>query len=98
MKKITEKQVENALVKLVNESGGIAYKFSSPNRRLVPDRLVLLPYGHIFFVECKSTGKKATKAQLREHEKLRKLGFKVFVIDFILTDADNAANWWRMQL
>jgi len=37
-----EKQIEAYLVERVKEAGGIAYKFTSPQRRSVPDRLVLL--------------------------------------------------------
>jgi hypothetical protein len=39
---VLEKQIEAYLVKRVKEAGGIAYKFTSPQRRSVPDRLVLL--------------------------------------------------------
>ncbi|EES5143852.1 VRR-NUC domain-containing protein, partial [Escherichia coli] len=50
-------------------------------RRSVPDRIVLLPGGRIIFVECKSPGKPPRPDQLREHERLRKLGFTVVVLD-----------------
>ena len=76
-----EKTVERELVKRVKEEGGIAYKFTSPNRRSVPDRLCLLPGGNILFVECKAPGKKPTKLQAREHERLRAMGFEVVVVD-----------------
>lgn len=76
-----EKTIEAHLVKRVKESGGIAYKFTSPQRRSVPDRLVLLPGGGIEFVELKAPGKKPTPMQLREHERLRGLGFTVLVLD-----------------
>jgi len=76
-----ESYVESYLYGEIKGLGGFAYKFSSPNRRNVPDRLVLLPFRFCFFVECKATGKKATPAQLREHERLRRLGFPVYVVD-----------------
>ena len=76
-----EKTIERELVKRVKEEGGIAYKFTSPNRRSVPDRLCLLPGGKILFVECKAPGKKPTKLQAREHERLRAMGFEVVVVD-----------------
>ncbi|HHD7566826.1 TPA: VRR-NUC domain-containing protein, partial [Escherichia coli] len=47
----------------------------------VPDRIVLLPGGRIVFVECKAPGKPPRPDQLREHERLRKLGFTVVVLD-----------------
>jgi hypothetical protein len=37
-----EKDIEAHLVARVKAKGGIAYKFTSPQRRSVPDRLVLL--------------------------------------------------------
>lgn len=37
-----EKTIEAHLVKRVKERGGVAYKFTSPQRRSVPDRLVLM--------------------------------------------------------
>lgn len=78
---IREDSIEDHLVKQVKKAGGIAYKFISPGRRSVPDRLVLLPDGKVIFVECKAPGEKPTAAQLREHKKIRALGFAVWVLD-----------------
>lgn len=78
---IRENSIEDHLVKEVKKAGGIAYKFISPGRRSVPDRLVLLPDGKVIFVECKAPGEKPTAAQLREHKKIRALGFTVRVLD-----------------
>jgi hypothetical protein len=36
---------------------------------------------YVWFAELKAPGKKATAQQKREHNRLRKLGFKVEVID-----------------
>ena len=76
-----EKYIENKLVKAVKEMEGIALKFVSPGLDGMPDRLVLLPMGRTAFVEVKSPGKKPRPLQLARHELLRKLGFKVFVLD-----------------
>jgi hypothetical protein len=108
-----EKEVEKHLVDIVKAGGGLAPKFTSPQRRSVPDRLVLLGTGRaaarlqrafsragveisagdahaiakeviasaIQFCELKAPGKKPTDGQLREHERLRALGFVVRVID-----------------
>ncbi|HCR1107391.1 TPA: VRR-NUC domain-containing protein [Klebsiella aerogenes] len=78
---IREVAVEKPLVKAVERRGGLCLKFTSPGRRAVPDRLVLLPGGVVFFVECKAPGQKPTAAQLREHARLRGLGFRVEVHD-----------------
>ncbi|OXE36639.1 MAG: hypothetical protein CGW95_06520 [Phenylobacterium zucineum] len=61
--------------------GGIAYKFTSPVRANVPDRIVVMPGGRLIFVELKAPGKVANPAQLREHQRLRDLGQTVVVID-----------------
>lgn len=76
-----ESVVEARLVRRVREAGGVAYKFTSPARRSVPDRLCVLPEGVMFFVECKRPGEKPTEAQAREHARLRALGHVVHVVD-----------------
>jgi hypothetical protein len=76
-----EKQIENKLASEVKKAGGIALKFVSPSFDGMPDRLVLLPDGHIAFVELKAPGKKPRPLQLARHRLLRSLGFRVYVID-----------------
>lgn len=89
---IRESDIERHLVNTVKQRGGIAYKFVSPARRNVPDRIVLLPGGQIIFVECKAPGKKPTAGQLREHERIQALGFKVLIVDSYDTDEVFNAN------
>ena len=72
-----ERQIEQA----VKEAGGIAPKFTSPGFAGMPDRLVLLPGGHIGFVEVKAPGEKPRPLQLSRHRRLRQLGFRVYVLD-----------------
>ena len=76
-----EKQIEQELVKATKNMGGIAPKFESPGFDGMPDRIVLLPGGHIGFVEVKAPGEKPRPLQLSRHGLLRRLGFKVFVLD-----------------
>lgn len=76
-----EKETEQKLVKAVKALGGIAPKFVSPGFDGMPDRLVLLPGGVMAFAELKAPGKKPRPLQLSRHRLLRKLGFKVYVID-----------------
>ncbi|EBC6125611.1 VRR-NUC domain-containing protein [Salmonella enterica] len=78
---VRENLIEKHLVAEVKKAGGVAYKFVSPGRRSVPDRIVLLPGGRLIFVECKAPGKPPRADQLREHERLRALGFSVVVLD-----------------
>ncbi|KLU15566.1 MULTISPECIES: VRR-NUC domain-containing protein [Xenorhabdus] len=79
--KIREDVIERHLVNEVKKAGGIAYKFVSPGRRGVPDRIVILPNGRVVFVECKSPGEKPRPDQLREHERLRAMRQTVVVLD-----------------
>ena len=76
-----EKQIENKLATEAKKLGGIALKFVSPSFDGMPDRLVLIPDGHIAFVELKAPGKKPRPLQEARHRLLRRLGFKVYVID-----------------
>lgn len=81
MDSLSEKQIERSLVTVVRKQGGIALKFVSPSFAGMPDRLVLLPYGKMAFVEVKAPGKKPRPLQGKRHEMLRALGFQVFVLD-----------------
>lgn len=76
-----EKLLEQKLVKAVKAAGGIAPKFLSPGLAGMPDRLVLLPGGKMAFVEVKGYGIKPRPLQLKRHQTLRRLGFKVYVLD-----------------
>lgn len=78
-----EKQIENKLATEAKKLGGIAVKFVSPSFDGMPDRLVLIPGGHIAFVELKAPGKKPRPLQLSRHRLLRSLGFRVYVIDSV---------------
>jgi hypothetical protein len=89
-RKVCEADVEEYLVKEVAKRGGVAEKFSSPNRSSVPDRLVQWPGVQmtlsvvgalVDFVECKAPGKAPTAAQARDHERRRAMGFRVYVLD-----------------
>lgn len=76
-----EKQIENKLTRSVKKAGGIALKFVSPGFAGMPDRLVLLPDGMCAFVELKAPGKHTRPLQTARHKMLKRLGFKVYVID-----------------
>jgi len=79
--RMREKITEQKLTKAVKNMGGIAPKFVSPGFDGMPDRIVLLPGGHIGFVEVKAPGEKPRPLQLSRHGLLRRLGFKVYVLD-----------------
>ena len=75
-----EKQIEAKVCDYAKERGMSVYKFTSPSRSAVPDRLFIYN-GRAFFVEFKRGGQKPTAAQEREHERLRQQNINVFVID-----------------
>ena len=72
---MNEKKIEQKLRDEVKSRGGLALKFVSPGFVGVPDRIVLMPDGNVGFVEV--------KAPVSVHKRLRRLGFKVFVLDNI---------------
>lgn len=77
----SEKVIEKRLNAEVKSLGGWSLKLLSTYVTGLPDRLVLLPGGVIFFAEIKTTGKKPTTIQELVHERIRRLGFRVEVID-----------------
>lgn len=78
-----ESTIEKYLALRVKESGGLCWKFTSPNLRGVPDRLVILTLGRFCWVELKAKGKRPTVLQLRRHAELRERGHRVVVLDSI---------------
>lgn len=76
-----EKAIEQKLTQRVKAVGGTAYKFVSPGNAGVPDRLILLPKGHMAFAELKAPGRVLRPLQQLRKKQLEKLGFKVYVID-----------------
>lgn len=78
---MSEKTIEHKLVVATKNMGGIALKFASPGTDGMPDRIVLLPGGHMAFVEVKAPGKKPRPLQTARLKLLQNLGFKVYVLD-----------------
>jgi len=74
----SEKDTEPYLCERVKQLGGRAYKFISPGCAGVPDRIVILPGGRIFFIETKSEGRTSTALQRKIQRELRKLGCTVY--------------------
>ena len=77
----SEKNLEARLVTEIKKRGGIAVKNTSQFHRGLPDRLVLLPFHTLSFVEMKSTGRSLTPLQQTVQSKLWNLGYTVYVID-----------------
>lgn len=82
-KQVLEREIERKFVEHVKKLGGMAEKFTSQNRRSVPDRIVTFPGGRIIFVELKRPGGKPTEAQLKDHQRRRDMGCDVRVISTV---------------
>ena len=80
---MNEKYIESKLTNAVKQNGGVCWKFTSPGTAGVPDRIVLMPKGHIAFVEVKAPGEKPRPLQLKRKRMLEGLGFPVYVVDNI---------------
>ena len=76
-----EKDIEQKLFMEVKARGGVCWKFTSPGTAGVPDRIVLMPFGRIAFVEVKAPGEELRPLQRLRIKTLRRLGFKAFVLD-----------------
>ena len=74
-----ERDAEALLVKGVKKLGGASYKFTSPGKSGVPDRIVLLN-GSVFFVELKKPDGKLTPLQQQQIKIMREHGAVVFVL------------------
>ena len=78
---VLEKQIEAKVCDYAKTKNVLVYKFTSPARAAVPDRMFVRPDGVIFFIEFKRGGQKPTDAQEREHNRLRGHKVNVFVVD-----------------
>ena len=87
-----ESVIEQYLVDRVKELGGEVRKVKWIGRNGAPDRLVMLPsWGPYLpnptkgtiWVELKAPGEKAKPHQQREHERMRRMGQRVEVVDSI---------------
>ena len=72
-----ESSVERKLVEGCRKAGALAWKFTSPGRSGVPDRVVLLPGGQLIFVELKTETGRLTALQKQTHNLLKGYGFDV---------------------
>ena len=76
-----ERDIERRFRDLIRKAGGMALKLVCPGFDGMPDRIVLMPGGRIFFAEIKRPGAVPRPLQEARHRMLRDLGFQVFVID-----------------
>jgi hypothetical protein len=76
-----EKDIESKVCEHAKKLGILCYKFTSPSRRSVPDRIFFLPDGRVFLIEFKRAGQHPTPAQAVEIEKLKQQQMSVYVVD-----------------
>lgn len=77
---MAEKDIERFLVNSIKKLGGVAYKFVSPGNAGVPDRLIVMPGGKIYFVELKTEKGVPTVLQCRQMDRLFSLGCDVTLL------------------
>lgn len=71
----------------------MALKFSSPQRRNVPDRMFVFFGGVIGFIEYKAPGKAPSSGQMREMQRLKDRGCRVAWTDNIGAGRSIIDNW-----
>jgi hypothetical protein len=81
-----EKIVENHFVWAVERAGGKTWKFTSPGRKGVADRIACLPDGSTWFVELKTKGGRLSALQ------------KMFMSDMALLNQNYACLWTIEQV
>jgi hypothetical protein len=88
-----EKQIEQRLKREVEKRGGLALKFTPPGWAGAPDRIVLMPGGHVAFVELKAPGGRVRPLQWKRIDELRAMGFHVAVINSVDGVDDFIEEW-----
>ena len=88
-----ESKIEARLKQQIGRLGGKCWKFVSPGTAGVPDRIIVLPMGHIAFVETKSTGDMERPQQQFRHQQLRRLGCRVFSTVDSYEKVDEVIRW-----
>lgn len=75
----SEKGVEKMLTEGVKKMGGICWKWVSPGRAGVPDRIVVVA-SHVWFVELKSEGKVERPLQVAVRKMIEAAGGRCRVL------------------
>lgn len=75
-----EGQIETYLKHITEDAGFLYFKFTSPGRTGVPDR-VFIGNGHVIFIELKAPGEMPRKLQQIVIRDMRAQGADVRVID-----------------
>lgn len=76
----TESEIENYLLHACRAAGFLCWKFTSPGRAGVPDRVVIAPRATVF-VEVKRPGGRLRRLQRAIRAKMLHAGAVVYVVD-----------------
>ena len=88
-----EKEIERYLVRRTIEHGGVAYKWVSPGRVGVADRIVLLPGGVVWFVELKTAKGRLSPWQKVFAAEMRRMG-----VNYIVIKSKEEVDQWFLGL
>ena len=75
-----ESEIERKMVRMVQQRGGLCWKFTSPGTPGVPDRIIITPDGRIYFVELKTEVGRMANIQKWRCEQLQKYRCDVRVL------------------
>lgn len=90
-----ERDVEKRLVRLLRAREVLTFKWVSPGQGGVPDRIAVLPGGHVCFIELKTDTGRLSPLQKNMIARLRQQGADVRVlygsagVDEFITEVDN---------
>jgi len=76
-----EQKIEQKFKEQAELRGWKALKLSCPGFNGMPDRLILKDNGQVFFAEMKAPGELLRPIQIARTAMLRRMGFRVYVID-----------------
>jgi hypothetical protein len=88
---VRERTIERYLTQRVRAAGGIAYKFNSPGRGGVADRIVCLPNGQTWFIELKAPGGRLSPLQKIFADDMARMGQR-YVCLWSKEDVDEWCN------
>jgi hypothetical protein len=96
-----EKDIEAWIRRRVEDLGGEFWKFTSPGRDGVPDRIAIFPDGRIVFVELKTERGRLSKVQAHVCKRLIELNQQVCIVfgmegaeEFLEDMAERSAGSW----
>ena len=75
-----ERDVEKYLTAQAKKIGGLSYKWTCPGQDGVPDRIIIMPGGHVYFVELKTYQGRLSQIQKHQINKIREKGAAVYIL------------------